>query len=61
MSLPSPSSWFTIIAVIVIQFAVAAAIAYVVAQGYLTVECSDSKFSAENPSTCEAGFPYPLY
>jgi hypothetical protein len=61
MRRPSPSSWFTIIAVIAIQFAVAAALAYVVAQGYLSFKCSESKFAAENQSTCEPGFPYPLY
>jgi hypothetical protein len=61
MTQNSPSSWFTIIAVLAIELAVAAAIAYAVAQGYLASECSDSAFFAENTEICAGGFPYPLY
>jgi hypothetical protein len=57
----SPSSWFTIIAVVAIQLVVAAALAYVVAQGYLSYMCSESEFASENQATCAVGFPYPLY
>jgi hypothetical protein len=61
MTQNSPSSWFTIIAVLAVEFVVAAALAYVVAQGYLASECSDSAFFAENAEICAGGFPYPLY
>jgi hypothetical protein len=55
------SSWFTVIAVVAVEFAVAAVLAYAVAQGYLAYECSDDEFVAENAQTCDGGFPYPLY
>jgi hypothetical protein len=61
MTQNSPSSWFTIVAVLALELVVAAAIAYAVAQGYLASECSDSAFFAENTESCAGGFPYPLY
>jgi hypothetical protein len=61
MTEETPSSWFTIIAVLAVEFVVAAILAYAVAQGYLASECSDSEFFAENHETCADGFPYPLY
>lgn len=57
----SASSWFTILAVVAVEFALAAVLAYAVAQGYLAYECSDDEFVAENAQTCDGGFPYPLY
>jgi hypothetical protein len=56
-----PSSWFAIIAILVIEFAMAAAIAYAVAQGYLSYMCADREFAEENHATCAEGFPHPLY
>lgn len=56
-----PASWFTIIGVLALEFLVAAAIAYAVAQGYLASECSDDEFLTENTEICTGGFPYPLY
>jgi hypothetical protein len=61
MTEDSPSSWFTIIAIVAVQLVVAATLAYAVAQGYLAWSCSDSEFFAENLETCTDGFPYPIY
>ncbi|MGH2788331.1 MAG: hypothetical protein ACRDJV_10535 [Actinomycetota bacterium] len=57
----SAASWFTIIAVVTAELALAAALAYAVAQGYLAYECSHSDYATENSVTCAGGFPYPLY
>lgn len=57
----SPSSWFTIFAILALEFVLAAVLAYAVAQGYLAYECSDAEFLAENARICTGGLPYPLY
>jgi hypothetical protein len=56
-----PSSWFTIVAVVLAELAVALAIAYAVAQGYLSYECGDVEYRASHSEECAGGFPYPLF
>ncbi|CAN5587489.1 hypothetical protein BH24ACT26_BH24ACT26_18040 [soil metagenome] len=56
----TPSSWFTIISVFVIELAIAAMLVFSVGQGYIAYECGDAAYRSEHPEQCRGGFPYPL-
>jgi hypothetical protein len=55
-----PSSWFTIVAVLVLELVVAAIIALAVAQLFIGYECGDAAYRQAHVEQCDAGFPYPL-
>jgi hypothetical protein len=57
----TPSSWFTIAAVLLLEVASALAIALAVGQAYIGYECSDVLYREEHLEQCRGGFPYPLF
>ncbi len=57
----TPSSWFTITAVIVLEVVVALAIAFTVGQLYVAYECRDRAYHEAHVEQCRGGFPYQLF
>jgi hypothetical protein len=56
----TPSSWFTIMSVLLLELLAAVAIAATVAQAYIAYECGDSAYREKHLEQCRGGFPYPL-
>ena len=56
-----PSSWFTIVSVVLAELAVAATLAFTVAQVHVGYECGDATYREEHGARCAGGFPYPLF
>jgi hypothetical protein len=55
-----PSSWFTILSVLLLELLAAAAIAATVGQAYIAYECGDAAYREQHLEQCREGFPYPL-